>query len=83
MNQLVQQDNYLYNEIKEYLSAENINFVKRNNFQSAQNISGAIFKANLDRTNPINFGIENNNFIKRQLNEISMIENMNKFLNDE
>ena len=30
-----------------------------------------------------NFGIENNNFIKRQLNEISMIENMNKFLNDE
>ena len=46
--------------IENELIAENINFVNRNNFQRAQNISGAIFKANLDRTNPINFGIENN-----------------------
>ncbi|MDC3050976.1 zinc carboxypeptidase, partial [Bacteroidota bacterium] len=46
--------------IEKELVAENINFINKNNFKRAQSISGAIFKANLDRTHPINFGIENN-----------------------
>ena len=46
--------------IEKELAAENINFINKNNFKRAQSISGAIFKANLDRTHPINFGIENN-----------------------
>ena len=46
--------------IENELIAENVDFVDRTNFKRAQSISGAIFKANLDRTHPINFGIENN-----------------------
>ena len=46
--------------IENELIAENVDFVDRANFKRAQSISGAIFKANLDRTHPINFGIENN-----------------------
>ena len=46
--------------IENELIAENVDFVDRENFKRAQSISGAIFKANLDRTHPINFGIENN-----------------------
>ena len=48
------------NVVEKLLKAEKINFLNRNNFKRAQSISGAIFKANLDRTHPINFGIENN-----------------------
>ena len=54
-NQLVEIE-ILENEFK----AKNVNFINRKNFKTAQSISGAIFKANLDRTHPINFGIENN-----------------------
>ena len=46
--------------IENELIAENVDFVDRENFKRAQSISGAIFKANLDRNHPINFGIENN-----------------------
>ena len=46
--------------IEKESAAKNINFINKNNFKRAQSISGAIFKANLDRTHPINFGIENN-----------------------
>ena len=46
--------------IENDLTAKNTNFSNRKNFKDAQSISGAIFKANLDRTHPINFGIENN-----------------------
>ena len=46
--------------VEKQLIADKINFSNRNNFKRAQSISGAIFKANLDRTHPINFGIENN-----------------------
>ena len=55
------------------LVAENISFGDRNNFRRAQRISGAIFKANLDRTHPINFGIENNS--------IALFRNTDIFLN--
>ncbi len=66
-NQLVEID-ILENELK----AENINFINRKNFKTAQSVSGAIFKANLDRTHPINFGIENNS--------IALFRNTNIFL---
>ncbi len=58
--------------IENELMAENIDFVNRINFRRAQSISGAIFKANLDRTHPINFGIENNS--------ISLFRNTNIFI---
>ncbi len=54
------------------LVAEKISFINRNNYRRAQSISGAIFKANLDRTHPINFGIENNS--------IALFRNTNIFL---
>ena len=41
--------------------AEEINFDQRSNFRGAQNIGGAIFNTNIDRSHPINFGIEQNN----------------------
>jgi hypothetical protein len=41
--------------------AEKINFDQRSNFRGAQNIGGAIFNTNIDRSHPINFGIEQNN----------------------
>ena len=41
--------------------AEEINFDQRSNFRGAQNIGGAIFNSNIDRSHPINFGIEQNN----------------------
>ena len=66
-NQLVEID-ILENELK----AENITFINRKNFKTAQSVSGAIFKANLDRTHPINFGIENNS--------IALFRNTNIFL---
>ena len=58
--------------IENELIAENVDFVDRTNFKKAQSISGAIFKANLDRTHPINFGIENNS--------ISLFRNTNIFI---
>ena len=54
------------------LKAENVNFINRKDFKTAQKISGAIFKANLDRSHPINFGIENNT--------IPLFRNTNIFL---
>ena len=41
--------------------AGKINFDQRSNFRGAQNIGGAIFNTNIDRSHPINFGIEQNN----------------------
>ena len=54
------------------LVAKNIDFIDKKNFKTAQRISGAIFKANLDRSHPINFGIENNS--------IALFRNTNIFL---
>jgi len=61
--------------VKNQLTAEKVNFINRNNFKKAQSISGAIFKANLDRTHPINFGIENNS--------IALFRNTDIFLKPE
>ncbi len=58
--------------IENELVAKNVNFINRNDFKRAQSTSGAIFKANLDRTHPINFGIENNS--------IALFRNTNIFL---
>jgi hypothetical protein len=58
--------------IENKLKAKNINFINRKDFKTAQKISGAIFKANLDRSHPINFGIENNT--------IPLFRNTNIFL---
>ena len=58
--------------IENELVAKNVDFINRNDFKRAQSTSGAIFKANLDRTHPINFGIENNS--------IALFRNTNIFL---
>ncbi|WP_299680219.1 M14 family metallopeptidase [uncultured Tenacibaculum sp.] len=45
---------------KKPLIAKNIKFEDRRLFSGAQVIGGAIFKANLDRSHPVNFGYKNN-----------------------
>ena len=39
---------------------ENVTFEQRKDFKGAQEIGGAIFEVNLDRSHPINFGISTN-----------------------
>ncbi len=39
--------------------AKNISFEQKSNFKGAQEIGGAIFSANLDRSHPINYGYKN------------------------
>lgn len=41
------------------LVAKDVSFVERSKFRGAQSIGGAIFNAKIDRSHPINFGIEN------------------------
>jgi len=45
---------------KTTLVAENISFVDQGKFKGAQAIGGAIFNTRIDRSHPINFGIEDN-----------------------
>ncbi len=40
--------------------AKNVSFDQKQNHNGAQNIGGAIFNTNIDRSHPINFGIEQN-----------------------
>lgn len=40
--------------------ADNVSFENRGKFTGAQNIGGAIFNTKLDRSHPVNFGIEQN-----------------------
>ena len=40
--------------------ATNISYENRNKYNGAQNIGGAIFNTKLDRSHPVNFGIEQN-----------------------
>lgn len=40
--------------------AKNVNYEERDDFKGAQEIGGAIFEADIDRTHPINFGYKNN-----------------------
>jgi len=49
---------YNFKETKR--TAENISFEEKRNYFGSQAIGGAIFKANIDRTHPINFGFKNN-----------------------
>jgi len=41
------------------LTAKNINFENKGNFEGAQLTSGAIFNTTIDRSHPINFGFQN------------------------
>lgn len=52
--------------------AKNIPFDQKENFQGAQETSGAIFEAKTDRSHPVNFGYTNNT--------LAMFRNTNLFL---
>lgn len=45
--------------VENKLVAENISFENKDKFSGAQLTSGAIFKTNIDRSHPINFGFQN------------------------
>ncbi|WP_299531346.1 M14 family zinc carboxypeptidase [Ulvibacterium sp.] len=45
---------------KDTLVAKNVSFGAKNDFKGAQVTGGAIFKAKLDRSHPINYGYKNN-----------------------
>jgi len=53
--------------------AENITYEQREDYFGAQETSGAIFEAKVDRSHPINFGYRNN--------KIAMFRNTNLFVN--
>jgi len=57
---------------KNEMTAKNVSFEDRGNFRGAQVIGGAIFKAKIDRSHPINFGYTNN--------EISLFRNNTIFV---
>lgn len=55
------------------LFADEVSFVNRGRFKGAQAIGGAIFEADIDRSHPINFGIEDN--------KIALFRNSRLFMN--
>ena len=42
------------------INADNVNFSERQNFYGAQQTGGAIFNSKIDKSHPINYGIESN-----------------------
>lgn len=48
------------NLVKTNIPAKHITFEQISDFKGAQEIGGAIFEANIDRSHPINFGYKNN-----------------------
>ena len=48
-----------YNFKKTERTAKNISFEQKSNYFGSQEIGGAIFEVNIDRTHPINFGYKN------------------------
>ncbi|MEA1787058.1 M14 family metallopeptidase [Arenibacter sp. GZD96] len=57
---------------KDTLVAKNIAFDQKRNFEGAQNMDGAIFKATLDRSHPITYGFKNE--------ELSVFRNTNIYI---
>lgn len=45
---------------KPKVEAKKVSYEEKDDFKGAQNIDGAIFEAEIDRTHPINFGYKNN-----------------------
>ena len=64
-----------YNFKETERTAKNISFEEKRNYFGSQAIGGAIFKANIDRTHPINFGFKNNS--------ISLFRNSTLFIEAE
>ena len=63
------------------LTAENIPFVDRDKFIGAQAIGGAIFNARIDRSHPINFGLEDNELALFRNSRIYLQPDENSFDN--
>ena len=57
------------------LTAEGVAFVDKQKFKGAQALGGAIFNANIDRSHPINFGIEDS--------ELALFRNSRIFMEPE
>ena len=57
------------------LTAEGVTFVDKQKFKGAQALGGAIFNANIDRSHPINFGIEDS--------ELALFRNSRIFMEPE
>ena len=63
------------------LVAKGVSFKNRQKFRGAQAIGGAIFKADIDRSHPINFGIENTSIALFRNSRIFMEPEKNSFNN--
>ena len=66
---------------KTELTAENIPFVDRDKFIGAQAIGGAIFNTQIDRSHPINFGLEDNELALFRNSRIYLQPDENSFDN--
>lgn len=66
---------------KKEIVAKDISFVNRGKFKGAQAIGGAIFKADIDRSHPINFGIENSSIALFRNSRIFMEPDKNSYNN--
>ena len=63
------------------LTAEGVSFVDRQRFNGAQAIGGAIFNATIDRSHPINFGIEDSELALFRNSRIFMEPDKNSYNN--
>ena len=61
--------------------AKNISYEQRSDYRGAQNIGGAIFEVELDRSHPINFGYKNNKIAMFRNTSIFMKPDKNSYNN--
>jgi len=66
---------------KSTLIAKGISYEQRSNFRGAQNIGGAIFEVELDRSHPINFGYKNDKIAVFRNTSIFMKPDKNSYNN--
>ena len=67
--------------LEKELTARDVSFVDRTKFRGAQAIGGAIFEANIDRSHPINYGIEDDRLALFRNSRIFMKPDKNSFNN--
>lgn len=67
--------------LEKELTATDVSFVNRTKFRGAQAIGGAIFETTIDRSHPINFGIENDRLALFRNSRLFMNPDKNSYNN--
>ncbi|MGB1449474.1 MAG: M14 family metallopeptidase [Flavobacteriaceae bacterium] len=78
----INQQEFIEEEFRETtLEAKDVAFVDQGKFRGAQAIGGAIFNTTIDRSHPVNFGIEDNNLALFRNSRIFMEPSKNSYDN--